>query len=214
MESNEQPLHSIVRNIWGTSTPDARHMRYLLAAHDITNNIGIIADDIIDTYNTYKTITSDKTIPDSSQFVELMLGSESAASNILNLSNEYEMNLGSQISNRCFWNTSSNMVKTYSAENELTYLEKARMNPAGPEMRTLIDTNGSLNEGTKWLVNRVDVIKGIMGVRMDFNKSIHQNAQKLSGYSRLLSSIYNGVFSSMNDVLGTSWEGELLGSHR
>ena len=209
-------LHAIVRYVWNPSHgdnvrmgTDDKKMLYLMAAHDIVNNVGLVTDDIIETYDIYRKISEEEfgiNLPKTETLVDLMITSPAAAMELINTSNAIETAHGSQIDGRAFWDVHHGAVRSYEADNELLFLERARINPAGPEMKSIVNMTGSHKDASRWLVNRVDEIKATIGTRLDFNKIVHQDVSKLKGYSRWLTSIYNGTFLSLNDVLGVSWE--------
>jgi hypothetical protein len=216
-------LHEVMRAIWSPSKggdvtldKDARHMQYLMASHDVVNNVGLVTDDIIETYDIYRNVTEqvhDITLPKTELLMDLMVTSPTAAMELINTSNAIETKHGSQIEGRSFWGVHNNgTVRSYTADNELLFLERARINPAGPEMGSIVNMTGSPQEAGKWLVKRVDEIKAITGSRLDFNKLVHQQVSQLKGYSGWISSIYNGTFLSLNDVLGTTWEVDIRGA--
>lgn len=215
-------LHEITRAIWNPSkgkdvvlNQNSRHMQYLMASHDIVNNIGLVVDDIIETYDVYRNVAKEMrgiSLPDTELLKDLMISSPAAAMELINTSNAMEIRYGSQIEGRSFWDVYKNgTIRSYTAANELIYLERARINPAGHEMASIVNMTGSPEKAGRWLVKRVDEIKILIGSRLDFNKLVHQQVSQLKGYSGLTTSIYSGTFMSLNDVLGTTWEVDISG---
>lgn len=215
-------LHEITRYVWTPSnggevdtTNNNRSMQYLMASHDIVNNVGLVVDDIIETYDIYRIVAeqvSNIILPKTEVLMDLIVTSPTAAMELINTSNAIETMHGSKIDGHSFWDIHNNgTTRAYSAENELVFLERARINPSGSEMLSIIQMTGSPKKAGEWLVNRVDEISTLTSSRLDFNKLVHQQASQLKGYSNWTTLIYNGTFLSLNDVLGTTWEVDILG---